>query len=78
MNEAETRAELTDPALAIAGWGKVDNSRIQREAVITQGRLIGSGKRGKREIADYVLVYRNQKLVLQQYCIDEYSESESG
>ena len=40
MNEAETRAELIDPALANVGWGKVDESRVRRE-VITHGRLRG-------------------------------------
>ncbi|HEV3163294.1 MAG TPA: hypothetical protein VGZ22_04590 [Isosphaeraceae bacterium] len=28
MNEAETRAEHVDPALAAAGWGVVEGSRI--------------------------------------------------
>jgi type I restriction enzyme, R subunit len=63
FNESETRAELIDPALKEAGWGKVDNSRIRRE-VITRGRLIGGGKRSKQDIADYVLVYRGQKLAV--------------
>ena len=63
MNEAETRAELIDPALKEAGWGVVDGSRIRRE-VIAPGRLQGGGRRGKSEIADYVLVYRNQKLAV--------------
>lgn len=27
LYEAETRAELIDPVLAEAGWGKVDGSR---------------------------------------------------
>ena len=31
MNEAETRAEHVDPALATAGWGVVGHSRIRRE-----------------------------------------------
>jgi len=31
MNETETRAEYIDPALANAGWGKVEGSRIRRE-----------------------------------------------
>jgi type I restriction enzyme, R subunit len=64
LNEAETRAELIDPALVDVGWGKVDNSRIRREETITVGRLVGGGKRGKQDIADYVLVYRNQKLAV--------------
>jgi len=62
MNEAETRAEHIDPALRAAGWGVVEGSRILREHGITQGRLLGGGKRSKAEIADYVLVYRNTKL----------------
>ena len=63
MNEAETRAELIDPALKDAGWGVVENSRVRRE-LITLGRLQGAGKRAKQEIADYVLVYRGQKLAV--------------
>ncbi len=63
LNEAETRAELIDPALAAAGWGKMDGSRVRRE-VIAPGRLIGSGKHSKPDIADYVLVYRGQKLAV--------------
>lgn len=61
MNEAETRAELIDPALAAAGWGVVNGSRTRRE-VIAPGRLTGSGKRAEAKSADYVLVYRNTKL----------------
>ncbi|GMQ83564.1 MAG: hypothetical protein BMS9Abin06_0299 [Gammaproteobacteria bacterium] len=63
LNEAETRAELIDPALASAGWGKVEASRVRRE-VIAPGRLLGGGKRSKADIADYVLVYRGQKLAV--------------
>lgn len=61
MNEAETRAELIDPALAAAGWGVDSDSRTRRE-VIAPGRLTGSGKRSAAKAADYVLVYRNTKL----------------
>lgn len=61
MNEAETRAELIDPALKTAGWGVVEGSRVRRE-VITLGRLQGAGKRASQDIADYVLFYRGQKL----------------
>ena len=63
MNEAETRAELIDPALKAAGWGVVKGSRVRRE-VITLGRLQGAGSRGPKEIADYVLVCRGQKLAV--------------
>ncbi|CAG0970302.1 partial Type-1 restriction enzyme R protein, partial [Rhodocyclaceae bacterium] len=64
MNEAETRAEHIDPALAAAGWGKVEGSRIRREYPITLGRLEGAGRRGKALSADYVLEYRNTKLAV--------------
>jgi type I restriction enzyme R subunit len=63
MNEAETRAELIDPALRAAGWGIVAGSRIRRE-VIAPGRLVGNGRRGKSDIADYVLFYRGHKLAV--------------
>ncbi len=64
MNEAETRAELIDPALKDAGWGVVDNSRVGREVTITLGRLQGAGKRAEKDIADYVLSYKGQKLAV--------------
>ena len=61
MNEAETRAELIDPALRDAGWGVVADSRVRRET-ICPGRIEGAGRRGLPEIADYVLTFRNHKL----------------
>ena len=64
MNEAETRAEHIDPALAAAGWGVVEGSRIRREFPITLGRLEGNGRRGRPLSADYVLIYRNTKLAV--------------
>jgi type I restriction enzyme, R subunit len=63
MNEAETRAELIDPALKDSGWGVVDGSRVRRE-MIAPGRLQGAGKRAKEDIADYVLLYKGQKLAV--------------
>lgn len=63
MNEAETRAELIDPAIREAGWGVVEASRVRRE-VITLGRLQGAGSRARQDIADYVLEYKNQKLAV--------------
>jgi type I restriction enzyme, R subunit len=41
----------------------VEASRVRRE-VITLGRLQGAGKRAKQDIADYVLMYRGQKLAV--------------
>lgn len=64
MNEAETRAERIDPALAAAGWGVVEGSRIRREYPITPGRIEGHGRRGRPSVADYVLVYRTHKLAV--------------
>ena len=64
MNEAETRADHIDPALAAAGWGVVEGSAVRREFPITLGRLEGYGRRGKSLTADYVLVYRNTKLAV--------------
>jgi type I restriction enzyme R subunit len=64
MNEAETRAELIDPALVAAGWGVVDRSIIRREYSITQGRLQGAGKRGQSLSADYLLIHNNTNLAV--------------
>ncbi len=64
MNEAETRAEHIDPALAAAGWGVVEGSRIRREYPITLGRIEGHGRRGKPLTADYLLIHRNTKLAV--------------
>lgn len=63
MNEAETRAELIDPVLRTSGWGVVADSRVRRET-ICPGRIEGAGRRGKPEIADYVLTFRNHKLAV--------------
>jgi len=64
MNEAETRADHIDPALAAAGWGVVEDSRIRREFPITIGRLEGGGRRAMPKSADYVLEYRNTNLAV--------------
>ncbi len=41
----------------------VDGSSVSRE-VISLGRLQFSGRRSAQDIADYMLVYRNQKLAV--------------
>lgn len=64
MNEAETRAELIDPKLKACGWGVVEGSKVLREYNITAGKIQTGGGRGKREIADYVLVYKGIKLAV--------------
>lgn len=64
MNEAETRAELIDPKLRACGWGVVEGSKVLREHQITAGKIQTGGGRGRREIADYVLVYKDIKLAV--------------
>ncbi len=75
MNEAETRAELIDPALKQAGWGVVEGSRIRRE-VIAPGRLHGGGRRAKALKCDYVLFYKGQKLAALEAKKRDLSETE--
>jgi len=76
MNEADTRAELVDPALKAAGWGVVDSSHIRREYNISPGRIEGRGRRGKPLTADYVLEYRNTKLAVVEAKADTQEVSE--
>ena len=75
-NESETRAELIDPALRAAGWGAMEGSRVLRVFKITQGRLIGAGRRTDPDTADYILVYRNRKLAVIEAKHEVLSESE--
>ncbi len=51
MNEADTRANLIDPKLVAAGWGKVEGSYIRRE-LICPGRIITGGKRTNKVPCD--------------------------
>ena len=62
MNESETRAEYIDPKLKTSGWGEIEGSKILREFRITEGRIQTGGMRGRPEIADYILVYKNRKI----------------
>ncbi|GAA5317924.1 MAG: hypothetical protein AseanaTS_31320 [Candidatus Pelagadaptatus aseana] len=67
MNEADTRANLIDPKLVEAGWGKAESSYIRREVSITNGRILPSGgkdggKRASSLSSDYVLEYKGRKL----------------
>ena len=64
MNEAQTRLELIDPALRKAGWGVIDGSRIVVEHPITDGRLVGQGRRGSILKADYILEYKGRRLAV--------------
>lgn len=76
MNETETRAELIDPKLKACGWGVVEGSKVLREYHITQGKIQTGGGRGKKEIADYVLVYKGIKLAVVEAKSDEQEVGE--
>lgn len=76
MNEAETRAELIDPKLKACGWGVVEGSKVLREYSITAGKIQTGGGRGKRDIADYVLVYKGIKLAIVEAKSDELEVGE--
>ncbi len=62
MNEAETRAELIDPKLRESGWGVIEGTKVLREYHITAGKIEVGGRRAKPVIADYILIYKNQKI----------------
>jgi type I restriction enzyme R subunit len=70
MTEADTRAKYIDPALKESGWEYDGTSivsrevRVRREFSITEGRILGSGKRGKLKVADYVLEYKGVRLAV--------------
>ncbi len=64
MNEADTRSELIDPQLKLAGWGDIAESRVQREYNINAGEIRAGGIRSSQMKADYVLVYKNRKLAV--------------
>ena len=70
LNEADTRAKYIDPALKESGWEYDGTSivsrevRVRREFAITEGRILGGGKRGKLKIADYVLEYKGVRLAV--------------
>jgi len=71
MNEADTRAELIDPQLKLAGWGDVAESRIQREYNINAGEIRAGGIRAGMMKADYILIYKNRKLAVIEAKSDE-------
>jgi type I restriction enzyme R subunit len=64
MNEAQTEYDLIEPALRKAGWGTVEGSRLQKQFPVSQGRLMGQGRRSQPLKADYVLRYKNRNLAV--------------
>ena len=51
MNEAETRADHIDPALAAAGWSVVEGSRIRREYPMVSRAIRDAVAAGKIKLA---------------------------
>ena len=76
MNEADTRAELIDPQLKLAGWGEIAESRVQREYSINAGEIRAGGIRSGQMKADYVLIYKNRKLAVIEAKSDELEVGE--
>ena len=76
MNEAETRAELIDPKLKTCGWGVVEGSKVLREYRITEGKIQSGGGRGRKIIADYILVHKGIKLAVIEAKSDELEVGE--
>ena len=64
MNESQTEFEYIDPALREAGWGVVEGSKVRKQHPITQGRLLGQGRKSQPLKADYLLEYKNRKLAI--------------
>ncbi len=54
MNEAQTEFDHIDPALKRAGWGE-GGSRIRKQFPVSQGRILGKGRKPNPLKADYVL-----------------------
>ena len=76
MNEAETRAELIDPRLKACGWGVTEGSKVLREYRITEGKIQSGGGRGRKIIADYILVHKGIKLAVVEAKSDELEVGE--
>jgi type I restriction enzyme R subunit len=76
MNEAETRAELIDPKLKACGWGVAEGSKVLREYRITEGKIQSGGGRGRKIIADYILVHKGIKLAVIEAKSDELEVGE--
>ncbi len=76
MNEADTRAELIEPLLKIAGWGEVAETRVLREYNINAGEIRVGGIRTGQLKADYLLSYRNRKLAIIEAKSDELEVGE--
>ena len=78
IKEADTRADLIDPALARAGWNNDygSDTKIKREHGVSAGRLLGGGRRAAALSVDYVLVYKDRALAVVEAKKSTLSHSE--
>ena len=75
MNESDTRIHKIDPQLKAAGWSVVEGSHISTEYRITRGKISQSVKmKGKK--ADYLLLYRGQRMAVVEAKADEVGYQE--
>lgn len=73
MNEAQTEFQYIDPALRAAGWDVVEGSKVRKQFPISDGRLLGQGRKAQPLKADYVLEYKNRRLaVIEAKARDSY------
>ena len=77
MNEAETRAELIDPALKSLVITE-DNVKVSREFKINNGRILTGGRNADPKIADYLLTVNDQDLAVIEAKSDEKPLSEGS
>ena len=75
MNESDTRLHKIDPALKASGWGATEESHISTEYYFTRGK-ISRTIRAKGKKADYVLVYRGQRMAVIEAKADEVGYQE--
>ena len=75
MNESDTRLHKIDPALKASGWGSTEESYISTEYYFTRGK-ISRTVRTKGKKADYVLVYRGQRMAVVEAKADEVGYQE--
>lgn len=61
-SEEDTRALRIDPLLRAKGWDDVQTGARAKREVICPGRIAGAGRRTNKVSADYVMVYKGQKL----------------
>ena len=75
MNESDTRLHKIDPALKASGWGSTEKSHISTEYYFTKGKISRTVKtKGKK--ADYLLVYRGQRMAVVEAKADEVGYQE--